>query len=263
MAHTKIFHLTYTSVGRLPFFPNLAGCREALHRLARLRHLLVLFSIVLEHLHQVALTNGTDGSAVSKGTKRALGTMVATPFGETDIRTVGSRDYVENLFRYHIVQPAKHNVPGPPALWEGSCFLDLVGARWIRGFTLHIERIMPSFEKGMACEHVGLSGVELLPASADQILEAGAQRLVSAASAAFAAPPAITGNTLPEVDVRCAAAKLGRWAGMHDSEIAAAAKVAGERSVCRLRKRSIDKEALEAVRVRIALEDAVLAKTRR
>jgi hypothetical protein len=260
MANTKIFHLTYTSVGRLPFFPNLAGCREALHRLARLRHSLALFSIVLEHLHQVALTNGAGGSAVSKATKRALGTMVATPFDETDIRTVGSRDYVENLFRYHLVQPAKHNVPGPPALWEGSCFLDLVGARRIRGLVLHIERIMPHVDKTMACEHVGLSGVELLPASADQILQAGPERLVTAAAAAFAAPPDLAGRTLPEVDVRCAVAKLGRWAGMNDSEIAAAVKVSDERSVRRLRKRTIEKEALEAVRVRITLEDAVKAR---
>ena len=134
MANTKIFHLTYTSVGRLPFFPNLAGCREALHRLARLRHSLALFSIVLEHLHQVALTNGAGGSAVSKATKRALGTMVATPFDETDIRTVGSRDYVENLFRYHLVQPAKHNVPGPPALRAPASSISSVRDGFVASF---------------------------------------------------------------------------------------------------------------------------------
>jgi hypothetical protein len=257
MATIKIFHLTYTSVGRLPFFTDVAAYRQAVRRLAGLRHTIALFSIVFEHLHQVTLTDGTSATKVSMATKRTLEPIVAAPFDETNVRAVADRDYVENLFRYHLKQPAKHNVPGPPALWEGSCFLDLIGARWVRGLTLHIERIMPGFDKLVAYRHVGLSACEIQPATADQILRAGSNRLASAATSALAAPPSLDGNTSPEVEARCVVAKLGRWAGFHDSEIAAAVRVKHQRSVRRLRKHAIEQEALDAVRMRIALEDAV------
>jgi hypothetical protein len=257
----RIFHLTYTSVGGLPFFTSEAAYREAVHRLAKLKHAIALFCLVAEHLHQVAVTNGEPGSAVSKATKRALGSVVETPFGEdTDIRTVEDRHYVANLLRYDLVQPLKHR-QGHPALWEGSCFQDLIGARRVRGMRLCIEMIIPTFNVLDACGHVNLPRNEIQPASAEQLLAAGLPRLVSAAATAFAAKPTLEGNGFPEVEARCAVAKLGRWIGLHDTEITPVIGVT-ERGLRNLRRRSMEREALDAVRMRIALEDAVLATTK-
>jgi hypothetical protein len=246
-------------VGGLPFFTSEAAYREAVRRLATLKHSIALFCLVAEHLHQVAVTSGEPGAAVSKATKRALNSVVETPFSkDTDIRTVSDRKYVLNLLRYDLGQPKKHKMPGHPAVWEGSCFLDLVGARRIRGLEPCIATLLPSFNVVDAYVHVGLPRNEIQPASAEQMLAAGLPRLVFAAAAAFAAKPTLEGNGFPEIEARCAVAKLGRWIGLHDSEIAPAIWVT-VRSVRNLRRRSIDREALDAVRVRIALEDAVAA----
>jgi hypothetical protein len=36
---------------------------------------------------------------------------------------------------YLLKQPVKHGLDVHPALWTGSCFLDLIGARLIPGFS--------------------------------------------------------------------------------------------------------------------------------
>jgi hypothetical protein len=50
------------------------------------------------------------------------------------VKPVEDRDHYERLVRYLLVQPSKHELPVHPALWEGPCFLDPVGARLIDGF---------------------------------------------------------------------------------------------------------------------------------
>lgn len=256
-----ICHLTYTSVGRLPFFPDVIDYRKALHKLAGLRHLLALFSMVDEHLHQAAFTNSSAASKVSSSTKRTLAPVTATRFArDTNIRTVGHRGYMEYLLRYFLKQPSKHNSPGHPALWEGSCFLDLIGARLVKGLTLDIRRALPRFQEVDAYEHVGLPRVALTPVDPAVIGEAGALRLASAASAALAARPDLSGNAPTETTARRAIAHLGRWAGLHDSEIAAAMRV-DRRSLRRLLARQVERKTLDVVRMRIGLENAVAAAT--
>jgi len=155
-------------------------------------------------------------------------------------------------------QPTKHGLPGHPALWPGSCFPDLVGARRLPGLSLRLRlsEALPRFRLRSAYAHVGLAPAPLQPLDDDTQRGLGIRRLVDAASAALAADPALIGNTDPVVGTRITVAQLA--SAWPTSELAWALDITPQ-AARRLRTRAAPDGAVEAVRLRLALEERARA----
>ena len=179
------WHLTYSSDGRFPIFPEESQRRRAILRLSRLELQLLLFSIVEEHLH---LVNKADHARVGRQGQAILSAM--RPIVDTDLRPahrrlVENRGHLAWLIKYHVQQPIKHGVPEHPALWSGSCFQDLVGARYVPGLALRIAKSLPQYNVNTVLSQLNLRPAAIQPLGNDAIRALDAQRLVAAAAAVF------------------------------------------------------------------------------
>jgi len=253
----RAFHLTYSSNLRDPLFPDEALRRRALRVLARVAgDRAVLFCIVDDHLHNVVLCDKARVGRVAEGLRRALSPLAGAQLAPAHIRPVEGRSHMQWLVRYVLNQPSKHGLSTHPALWTGSCFADLIGARCVPGLTLRLADALPRFHWRDACALVGLDPTTVSPASNGEVRTAGAARLVAAAGAAFAVGPELSGKSRGAVTAKRAAVQLGFAAGLARSELAWAVDQP-LRSVRRLAASPLDTASLATVRRRIALENAV------
>jgi hypothetical protein len=107
-----------------------------------------------------------------------------------------------------------------------------------------------------AYAHVGLAPAPLQPLDDDTQRGLGIRRLVDAASAALAADPALIGNTDPVVGTRITVAQLA--SAWPTSELAWALDITPQ-AARRLHTRAAPDGAVEAVRLRLALEERARA----
>jgi hypothetical protein len=163
---------------------------------------------------------------------------------------------MEKLVTYLLGQPKRHDIATHPALWTGSCFQDIAGARVIEGMRLQLDVVLPRFRIQTAYEATGLPPKEIKPVNDSTIRAAGATRLVSAAGAALAVGPPLVGKTALLVRARHAVAQIARKVGIPHGEVAWALGIT-ERAARRLLDLPIEKEKLHAIRMRLALEDIV------
>ncbi len=251
------WHLTFSSDGRSPLFPGEPERRSAVHALARSAgEPLVLFCVVDEHVHLVVLCDQGRLGRLSRAVLLALRARSPQPLSPAHVRAVDSRAYMEWLLRHVLIQPHKHGLPGHPALWSGSCFVDLLGARQVPGMQLRILEALPRFRLRQALAAVGLTGGPIEPMADQQLLMAGPGRLARAAADACCADPALTGRAAPVVAARRAAVQLSAAAGLPTSAMATALELTPH-GVRRLRRQAADPTALHAVRLRLALEERV------
>lgn len=169
--------------------------RRALMRsiVATGRARLLLPSLVDDHLHGLARTD--QPGYLARDLRKVIRTQRPDlEFKQPHLEPVGTRAYLRWLVTYLLSQPIKHGLIGHPALWTGSCFQDLVGARILDGFDpggLWDE--LPRFRLREAYEIVGLTSVELAPANDEELGRAGASRLVDLAAGVFAVGPEMRG----------------------------------------------------------------------
>lgn len=160
-------------------------------------------------------------------------------------------------------QTEHHELTGScAALWTGSAFLDLIGARLLAGFDpVALRQELPRMRGRDLYEAVGLEPVELVLADDEALMRAGAARLAELAAAVYAVGPELSDRSDLTVKARSLAARLARALGIATDHIA---RFLGSspRSARRLSRQAVEPRAVEALRRRLALEQRVTTTAR-
>jgi hypothetical protein len=256
-AHMAVWHLGFSSTKRGTLYPDEAQRRRAVHALvAAAGESLALFNIVNRHKHVLIRKQGSIAK-VSGDIQSALSAVSEEPLNDPWTERVEGTKHQASLLRYILQQPSHHDVEVHDALWTGSCFLDLAGARIIDGLRLQIWDLLPNVSRSIIYQHVGLPGHSIEPVSLAEIRVLGAARLVAAASAALAADPLLSGRTKLERRGRGLAVELGQRAGIRPSEMRWALNLP-RTNYHRALQEAVEETEMLAVRKRLALEEAVV-----
>ncbi|RME22006.1 MAG: hypothetical protein D6798_16865 [Deltaproteobacteria bacterium] len=238
-------------------FPSEDLRRQAVRALARVGGpALLLFCVVDDHVHVVVLCDDDRVGVLARSLLLALRPLAGPGISPAHVRPVQGRSHLMWLVGYCLAQPSKHRIGAHPALWSGSCFLDLVGARVLPGYAPPLREALPRLRGRVCFEHVGLPARPLQPLDDDALREVTATALVAAASAALAAPPDLPGNSALVVTCRRAVAQLGKAAGFTAAQLARALRIQPN-AVRRLARAPVPPGVLPAVRRRLALEARV------
>jgi hypothetical protein len=228
----------------------------------------VSYSLVDDHLHLIVLCVIARVALLSRAILLAVRPLAMEDVRPAHRRPVWGRKDLMRLLKYHLEQPVKHKTGAHPALWEGSFFQDLVGARNLATVSVKLRRTIPRFKKRYAYQIVGLPVEEtdaetgrktnkvITPAPDEVVFEAGACRLVRATGVSLLVGPDFTSKRPMDLLAKRVVAQLGSLAGIPTAELAYALKTTPG-SVRRLRDPHVDDAWTKAVRVRLALEDAV------
>jgi hypothetical protein len=203
-------HMTVSTVGRLTLARSESEQRSLVRAFTRAgRERLLAFDLVDDHAH--AAITGERPRMVARDLRRSL--AVVRPDLKLDtphLKLVDSRRYLRWLLTYLLVQPAKHGLEAHPALWTGSCFQDLVGARLLTGFSVApLRAALPRLRLRDLFNDVGLENVQLRPASDDLLRRSGAGRLADLAAGVYAVDPEFAGRSSLVVAARALAAAPG------------------------------------------------------
>jgi hypothetical protein len=258
-----VSHLTFSSDGRHPLFPTLELRRKAVRCIAAIGPEVILFCVVDDHVHVVIhVTDPARSGRIAAGLYHALRPIAAAPILPAFARLVATRRHLDWLAdEYILSQMAKHGLAEHPALYEGSCFVDLIGARAVFDPPLvtRLVKAAPRYRLRRAYKAVGLAEHPITPVSDEMLRSIGASKIAAATEAALAAPPGMKGNSAVECLGRCAVAHLTQSAGILSAECAFSLGVEVS-SIARLRRRSVLDSVLLAVRMRLALELRVAAE---
>lgn len=244
------WHCTIAGDERVALFPSEPDRLAAVRTLARVGGTaLVLFCVVDDHVHLVMAGERTRVGQLAGNVSQSLGRGAAAPLEPARIRPVESRAHLESLVRYVLDQSRHHalTTAGHRARWPGSCFLDLVGARVLAGFSpLALREALPRLPREAVWGAVGLEPVE--PAADDDLAGLGVDGLVAATQAAIGRS-ALDGNTPEVVRARRLVAALARRFGIPAARVADALGV----TVRALHGASADPALERAVRLRVAV----------
>ena len=258
-ARMKLWHITISSKRRLTMFPDERSWRRAVRRVIFVvGDVLVLYCFVDDHIHLVLFAEEAQVRRLAAALLFALRPLSSAPLEPPHIRAVESREHLEWLVRYFLDQVRKHQLRGHPALYSGSCFADLIGARSVGDFRPRIFEALPRLRPARACQIVGLPSTILTPASDAQVRAAGVTRIVAAAAAALCVGPDLRDKTAASIDARRVAVQLVDQVGASRLELPALLHVS-PRSVRRLAHEPVPDRALRAARLQIAVADAVHA----
>jgi hypothetical protein len=250
-------HHVFSASGKLPPFNTERRVLLAVRNLLRLGgDAVALFCVVPSHVH--VLLDAEQPGLVAGSLLRSFRAAGAESFTPAHCTPVENKGHLLWLARdYLVTQPERHDLPGHPALWPGSCFLDLVGARRVPGFTLALLRILPSYKVRTAHDALHLPHEPLRPCSLPALRDAGPHRIMAAAGAAVALPMPLGRGRL-ETQARQTAAALCDQAEFSTRSIAQAlgVQVASAR---RLVRKGAPPRLCQAVRKRIQLENWVIA----
>ena len=253
----KLWHLTFPARKRFTLFPDEDRLRLAVRELARIAgDETLLFCLVDDHAHVVVSCGLARAKVIKRALRRAWKSVAAVPLADPDLRPVADRGHLFTLVRYHLRQLIHHGVQGTdPALWSGSCFQEMIGARVIDGLRLPLWTALPRFRMRLAYEYVDLPQQRLDPLDDEQTRAAGASRIAAAAGAALALPVDYRGKSPVVVAAKRSAVQTAHQAGIPTSEIAWALGVS-ESTARRLRQQPVDPRIARALRIRLALENA-------
>lgn len=255
-AMVQLWHISFSSANRLPLFSTEALRREAVGGIAKwIGNRLVMFSIVDEHIHLVSIGSQEQTRRLRQSVHRRLNSLAEVQVSPSWVGPVKDRKHLLTLFRYHLRQVIKHEVKQThPGLWSGSCFQDLIGARFLEGLQLQLGLILPRQRiEVLACNSVGLKGWDIRPIE-DRVLRlVGSARIMAAAAAAAAARPGLEGNSREEVIARQATARLGVTAEISKQELCWALGLTRQ-GLFTLLRREAPRALMWATRIRLALE---------
>jgi len=94
------------------------------------------FCIVDDHIHIVVQADRARAGRLAQMLALRLRLKIEAVFQPAWFGAVDDRSHLVSLVRYVLTQPSHHKVDTPDAVWPGSCFQDLIGARWIPGFSV-------------------------------------------------------------------------------------------------------------------------------
>lgn len=255
------WHLSTSSKNRLPIFPTEHLRRLAVRKLAKIAGVeMVMYCVVDNHAHAVVSCSQRRSGFLKLAIYQSLGAISAEKILPVYRTPVDDRRHLRTLVRYFLEQVVRHDLGEHPALWSGSCFQDVIGARSIRG--LHIQQrfqeLLPRIHKPFLCELVGLPVKKVDPAFVDDVREAGIVRLVEAAGVALSVGPDLSGRTRAEVLARRAVYRIARNVGFSSGEVAWALKIS-KSAVRGMADKSVEveREVLSAVCVRLSVENLV------
>jgi hypothetical protein len=252
-----LWHIVFTARGRRAFYRSEAELLAGLAALVRCAGgRLLLFCIVDEHVHVVVETSRPGD--LESALHRALAATTPVPIESAHRTPVESRGHLQRLLGYLLGQPEKHGLPTPAALWCGSCFQDLIGARCLPGLRLQLPAHLPRFRPEDALAAVQLPRQALQLPGAAQLRRLGAARIVAAAATASGVTLPL-GRSFAGSAARRAAAVVARYAGILPGELAFALGIQ-PRSARRLMAGRADPELTRAVGLRLALEELVVAR---
>ena len=253
----ELWHLTLSSSTRHTLLPREDLRRRALRRVFGLTASdLTLYSIVDDHLHLVLQCPVRRAGVLRGSIKRMLQPLVPGAM-DINLRQVEGRSHMQWLLRYFLVQVAKHEVQGEhPALWAGSCFQELCGARILTNIGARLREALPRVSALDAHEIVGLPRQPLAAATRGAVRAAGATRLVNAAGVSLLAGPVLFGKTAPVMLAKRTVVQVGRRVGIPGRELCWALGV-NKSAVSRLQTPRVDESVMRAVAVRVALEDII------
>lgn len=256
--NTKLFQLRFSSKTRQPLFPDEPHRRKAIHSLAEvMMGRLVCFGFVDDHGHTVAFDEEQHIGRLSGSLQLALEAVAAQPLEEVWHDPVKDRAHLKSLLRYQFNQTFRHGVPCPPALWTGSSFLDVIGARVVEGLELRLFEALPRLVTEDVLPMAGLEAGAIRAASDATVRALGAERLKRASAAAFAVDPELQGNDRLTVNARRVVARLARSAEIAASDVMWVLDCSRS-GVSRMARHDLaDDRWVEAVRRRLTLEEMV------
>jgi hypothetical protein len=253
----QLWHLNIASRTRHALFPSEALRLQAVTKLVSIcGNTMVLFCIVDDHLHWVVLCDRCQCSTIARAAKLAVAALTSTATKSVHIEPVNGRNHLETLRSYILLQTIRHGLPGHPALWSGSCFPDLVGARWIPELRLRLQDVLPRCTQADLCRDLALPLRQLEPSELTELRTGGASSLVAAAAAACGATPELRGKRRETVRARRVACSLARAVDMPLREVAWALGI-HPGNARKLLTTPVEPEALLATRRRITLEQVV------
>ena len=248
------FHVTLSSVGRVLLARGVDQLRALVRALTRsCQGRLLMFSLVDDHAHLLPRTNH-PGLLGRELVRAARGVVPGLQLQAPHVAPVESRAHLLRLVDYLLDQPRKHGLAAHPALWEGSCFQDLLGARLLPGFDrTALVAELPRLRLGQLFPRVGLRPELIAPAGPELLLAAGVGRILELAAGVFALPLPLEGHARPQVEARALAAQMALRAGFRPGGIAPLLGL-GERGLRKLLRRPVPAEACLALTRRLALE---------
>lgn len=251
------WQLRYSSEGRTALFPAEARRRRVVRTLVRIAGpWMVSFSIADEHVHLIVLCDEDRVGRLRRNVSLALGAATPEPLDPSWAKAFRSRQHLHGTFDYLLTQVDHHGLPAHPALWSGSVFQDLIGARALEDLQLQLHEALPRYRLRHALAAVGLPPEPIEPAGDPRIRSAGLERLAFAAAAAACVDPTLAGRTPAVVAAKTAVAHLAATAGWSTGDTARTLSMA-QRSVRNCLARPADDRLVLATRVRLSLEDVV------
>lgn len=221
----------------------------------------ILFCVVDDHLHVVVVADRARTGRIAASLLQALRPIAAARLLPARATPVETRRHLEFLAdRYILEQSKKHGLSEPLALDEGSCFLDLVGARVVDpAIPTRLVRALPRYLLRRAHRAVGLEE-KPIPRLQDEVIRSlGAARVAAASECSLAAAPGSRGNGPVERLARCATVKLATSVGIAIAEVAFALRITRSSAV-RLAHRPVPRSVVAAIRKRLALEVLVASR---
>ncbi len=243
-------HVTLVVRGRNTFARTLAERRATVRTLARIGDgALMLFNVVDDHIHTVLRNPSPRRLArdLRAGLKALRADLRLKP---PHLEEVDSRAYLRSLVRYVFQQSAKDGL-GADALWDGSSYLDLCGARRVPALVPGaILEELPRLRLREVFPMVGLPSAPLGKVSVEGL---GAARLRAVAAAVCCADPSLASKRPEDVRGRRLAIALAVEAGLPVQSLGLSCSPA---TLYRLRAQGVDPLDRRAAGLRLALEEA-------
>jgi REP element-mobilizing transposase RayT len=260
MKTIQLWHLTFSSANQYPLVPDETLRRKVVHKLVKKSgQEMVLYCVVDNHIHLVVACDRKRVGAIKMALHKSLGALVVQEMLPAHLRSVGSQSHLRWLVRYLLLQVIHHELEEHPALWSGSCFQDLVGARYIKGainLRQRLEAHLPRYHWKNYYEIIGLPLQEIEPASIVEVQNSGFSRLVEAASVSLATEPSLKGKFEQAILAKRSVAQIGKVVGFSIAQMARTLK-APERTIRHMCAQPVEKDAKAAICTRLALENTV------
>lgn len=249
-----MFHTTIRSENNLTLFPSEEQLLRAVHAVGRVsRGMLLAFNLVDNHLHLLSSGDRAMTGRLAGRIGRSLGAIASTPMAPGRPTPIRDRSHLRNTMRYLVQQPLNHEIGTHPALWAGSSFADLVGARYVPDLRLRAREELPRMTTTDLLAWAGLPEERLSAATDEELANWAPAQLVRAAARAGALDKGLVGRRSGTVVWRRAVAQLACEVGHAPGAVAAALRVTRQGLLhCRRAVRPV--RHIETLRKRVALE---------
>jgi len=257
----EILHVNLATPERATLFPTVAAQLRAVRTIVRLgRGRIVLFCVVDDHVHLLIFASRELAGRIVRGLVQAWNRLLGTRLGPPFFRRVESRRHLEKLVPYVLDQTTHHEIRScpHPALWPGSSFADLIGARRLPGFDRALlDQALPRRSEQRFYDAIGLA--PLSPADDRSLRTAGLDHLVQATGRVIA-QPRLTVRNPTSVRARRMLVRIARNLSFSDRQIAAALECP-RRTVSHLGATAcLDLPMQRALRLRVALDALDLSR---